>query len=86
MNCYDCHTQERPGIPAVAICHRCGAGLCPDHAHATPTTLHRVHGTGLATGPRPARRITCHTCRAAEAQSDTGRVAVLPETVGHPGT
>jgi hypothetical protein len=28
MNCLDCHPREQP---AVAVCGRCGVGLCAEH-------------------------------------------------------
>ena len=31
MNCYDCALHHTT-TAAVAICHDCGAGVCPDHA------------------------------------------------------
>ena len=34
MNCYDC-ANHHTATPAVAICHDCGAGVCPDHAITT---------------------------------------------------
>ncbi|MCM2578438.1 DUF2180 family protein [Streptomyces meridianus] len=65
MNCYDCHATGSD-TTAVAACRTCGAGICGDHAHSRPETLHRISGTGVATLPRSARRITCGTCTAAE--------------------
>ncbi|AXK36307.1 DUF2180 family protein [Streptomyces armeniacus] len=64
MNCFDCPPdRERT---AVAVCHRCGAGLCRDHAHTGVETVHAVHGTGRATHTPSARRLSCGTCREAE--------------------
>ncbi len=35
MNCLECHPRE---IPAIAICGRCGAGLCANHL-SSPTSI-----------------------------------------------
>ncbi|OPF77311.1 hypothetical protein VT50_0221260 [Streptomyces antioxidans] len=68
MNCFDCHALGQTAT-AVAICHRCGAALCGDHARTTPHVLHRFNGMGVATMPRSARRIVCSTCIAAEVRA-----------------
>ncbi|MYQ75825.1 MULTISPECIES: DUF2180 family protein [unclassified Streptomyces] len=65
MNCYDCHTSD-VSTPALAVCRRCGAGICGAHSTAVPHTLHRINGVGVATLPRVARRLVCPTCCAAE--------------------
>ncbi|MEU9396724.1 DUF2180 family protein [Streptomyces sp. NPDC048324] len=64
MNCYDC-----PDIiaPAVAVCRRCGAAVCREHAHVSHVQVQDVIGTGRATHDQPLRHITCLTCRTAEA-------------------
>ncbi|MET9031670.1 DUF2180 family protein [Streptomyces mirabilis] len=63
MNCYDC--PGTPG-PAVAVCIRCGAGLCRKHVHESHPPTQDITGTGRATHEKPARHITCGSCRAAE--------------------
>ena len=68
MNCYDCLPREtgHPSTtPAVAVCRRCGAGLCVDHVRAEPETIHQVAGTGTASS-EGARRLTCALCHDAE--------------------
>lgn len=65
MNCYDCQISDQL-TSAVAICRICGAGICLQHAHASPQILHRPNGMGVATLPRAARRLLCDTCLAAE--------------------
>ncbi|MFG3256813.1 DUF2180 family protein [Streptomyces sp. NPDC048172] len=65
MDCYDClpRAAERH---AVAVCRRCGAGLCVDHVRLSPETVHQVAGTGTASSEKRARRITCGVCHEAE--------------------
>lgn len=65
MNCFECHASGAVS-PSIAVCRRCGAGLCAEHVTTGSDTLHRPAGTGLATNPRPARRLTCPTCHQAE--------------------
>lgn len=72
MICYDCHTQGRATMAAVALCCRCGAALCAHHAQMRLESLHRIVGMGVSTGPRAARRITCTTCHVAEVGALTG--------------
>ena len=65
MNCYDCTTHHN-ATPAVAICHDCGAGVCPDHAIATVHHLTRMVPLGRYIPIEPAARIVrCTTCAAA---------------------
>lgn len=65
MNCYDCPAQHDSGV-AVAVCSRCGAGLCRDHVHVAPQTVHEAAGTGVYTHTPDARRLTCSVCHEAE--------------------
>ncbi|MFE5872222.1 DUF2180 family protein [Streptomyces roseifaciens] len=65
MNCYDCHAAEGADTPAVAVCHGCNSGLCPDHLRMTRPVLHRTNGMGVSHGSTPARQILCVTCHAA---------------------
>jgi hypothetical protein len=65
MNCYDCLTLQEISA-AVAVCTRCGAGLCLDHAHVAPQTVHEAAGTGRSTHSHNARRLTCGVCHEAE--------------------
>ena len=65
MNCYDC-AQAGLTTPAVAVCHDCGAGLCPGHAISGQHTLTVVRATNWqAPVDPPQRRIWCLTCAAA---------------------
>lgn len=65
MNCYDCTTHDTTTI-AVAVCHDCGAAVCPDHAVTTDHHLARMTGLGLSVPLEPAARIVrCTTCAAA---------------------
>lgn len=50
MNCYDC--PGTPG-PAVAVCIRCGAGLCRKHVHESHPPTQDITGTGRATHEKP---------------------------------
>ncbi|GGO43474.1 hypothetical protein GCM10012287_06730 [Streptomyces daqingensis] len=65
MNCYDCLSRQRTTV-AVAVCTRCGAGLCLDHAHVAPEIVHESAGTGVTAHSRNARRFTCGICHEAE--------------------
>ena len=65
MNCLDCHPDP---TPAVAVCARCGAGVCHEHLvqgeeHLTFTLP--INRIVLATPP--ARRLRCRRCASAEA-------------------
>jgi hypothetical protein len=65
MNCYDCALSGATR-PAVAICHHCGAALCPDHTIPGQHTLFVVRATNHhAPVEPPERRIWCQTCAAA---------------------
>ncbi|MFF7729396.1 DUF2180 family protein [Streptomyces sp. NPDC008001] len=65
MNCYDCYAAEEAATPAVAVCHGCHSGLCPDHLRVIRPELHRVNGLGVSHSPAPARQLLCATCHAA---------------------
>jgi len=65
MNCYDCYHNGQQSA-AVAVCHDCGAALCPDHT--TEATHHLTVTRALNQRIRvepPERRIRCHACTAA---------------------
>ncbi len=65
MNCYDC-AQAGLTTPAVAVCHDCGAGVCPDHAISGQHTLTVVRAISTQTSvDPPQRRIWCQTCATA---------------------
>ncbi|MGA7280576.1 MAG: DUF2180 family protein [Acidimicrobiia bacterium] len=65
MNCYDC-AQAGLTAPAVAVCHDCGAGLCPDHAISGQHTLTVVRAINAQTSvDPPQRRIWCQACATA---------------------
>ncbi|GGX66574.1 DUF2180 family protein [Streptomyces hiroshimensis] len=65
MNCYDCYAADSAHTPAVAVCHGCHSGLCPDHLRMIRPVLHRPNGMGVSHGPTPARQVLCLTCHAA---------------------
>ena len=73
MNCLDClgdHDGYWPlgkSHPAVAICWRCGAGLCDRHAVVDNDvlTVTAPIGRSMPIDP-PARRIRCRQCASAE--------------------
>jgi hypothetical protein len=65
MNCYDCLNRQETTV-AVAVCSRCGAGLCLNHVHVAPQVVHETEGTGRATHSPNARRFTCGLCHEAE--------------------
>ncbi|MFE0511716.1 DUF2180 family protein [Streptomyces sp. NPDC058964] len=64
MYCYDCPESLPTG--AVAVCARCGVGLCRAHLHEGRVGIQDVVGTGRATHDRPVRHITCKICQSAE--------------------
>ena len=65
MNCYDCAPHHN-ATAAVAVCHDCGAAVCPDHAVTTDHHLTRMVGLGMSIPLEPAARIVrCTTCAAA---------------------
>jgi hypothetical protein len=65
VNCFDC--PDNPGTPAVAICGRCGAGLCRAHTHTKNETLTITAAINrtIPVSP-PARKLRCGACHAAE--------------------
>lgn len=67
MNCFEiAHTG--PEVPAVAVCARCGAGLCREHAITHPDHLMVTRPVNRRVRVQPpARRILCGVCTAAEA-------------------
>ncbi len=78
MNCYDCALSDATRS-AVAICHDCGAALCPDHIIPGRHTLFVARTTNHhAPVEPPERRIWCQTCAAAIEAADelsTARLA-----------
>ncbi|MFF6997856.1 DUF2180 family protein [Streptomyces sp. NPDC008313] len=76
MHCYDCTLLGEFG-DAVGVCHLCGAAVCVRHVHVADVPVQQLAGVGTATSPRAARRMSCLTCRAAEAALGTrGEAAV----------
>ncbi|MFM9369964.1 DUF2180 family protein [Streptomyces sp. Da 82-17] len=65
MNCYEC-AQRGGTTEAVAVCRRCGAGICPEHVYTETQELQETANPGKVMPERPARRLTCPTCNAAE--------------------
>jgi hypothetical protein len=64
MNCLDCHPHT---TAAVAICGRCGAGLCPDHIVETNDHLTFTAPINRVARVSPAvRHLRCSGCAAAE--------------------
>lgn len=62
MNCLDCNNPTTP-IPAVAVCHDCGAGICTDHAVIEAHYLTRMIPLGMPVAVEPpARIIRCVAC------------------------
>ena len=64
MNCLDCHPDE---MTAVAVCGRCGAGLCAEHLIETDEYLTfpmAIYASAEASPP--ARKLRCLRCAAAE--------------------
>ena len=64
MNCLDCHPVQNE---AVAICGRCGAGLCIEHLIESdePLTFVAPINARVSADP-PARKLRCTHCAAAE--------------------
>ncbi len=64
MNCLDCHPIHNE---AVAICGRCGAGLCIEHLVESdePLTFPAPINARVMADP-PARKLRCARCAAAE--------------------
>ena len=73
MNCLDCNSSTSQ-VPAVAICHDCGAGICADHANIDTDYLTRMVALGMPVAVEPpARIIRCNTCaKASHAVSNAG--------------
>ncbi len=60
MNCYDCATQ---GLEhrSVAVCRRCGAGVCAECVQTRDRTLDQ-HGTVGSPHPGETRTMLCMSC------------------------
>ena len=73
MNCLDCLPDE---IPAVAVCGRCGAGLCAEHLIESDEhlTFQMPINRPVAAEP-PARKLRCARCAAAERGQQEKRTA-----------
>ncbi|MDI3388442.1 DUF2180 family protein [Streptomyces sp. B-S-A8] len=65
MNCYECAIQGLTA-EAVAVCHLCGAAVCTDHVRTESVQLREAANPGKVIHDRPARRLTCVVCSAAE--------------------
>jgi hypothetical protein len=64
MNCLDCQPDE---VAAVAVCGRCGAGLCAEHLIETDEYLtFRMPINMPVEASPPARKLRCARCAAAE--------------------
>ncbi len=73
MNCLECAADAGP-VPAVAVCGRCGAGLCRDHLHEGEEVLTMMVPIARTVPVEPlARRLRCAKCEAAEKAQATGR-------------
>lgn len=65
MNCLDCASNDR-SVPAVGVCHDCGAGVCLDHAIARDRHLTRIMAISMELKVEPpARILRCGVCSAA---------------------
>ncbi len=68
MNCFDC-LQDEITKPAVAICHHCGAGICPKHSAEKKVSVSKLVGLGKKVPlPLYARRLFCFECDEALSQ------------------
>ncbi|MEU8844819.1 DUF2180 family protein [Streptomyces sp. NPDC048564] len=65
MNCFECDQQGQP-VVAVAVCSVCGAGVCATHVRTEAKQLRQPAHPGKVMHERPARQLTCPTCRVAE--------------------
>jgi hypothetical protein len=53
-------------MPAVGVCHDCGAGVCLNHLIASPRYLTRTMTIAMEVNVEPpARVVRCELCRAA---------------------
>ncbi|MDN3028988.1 DUF2180 family protein [Streptomyces sp. S.PB5] len=73
MHCYDCALEDT-ATPAIAVCARCGCGVCLRHASVLGQLVRHSVGMGPSCGRKPARRVTCRTCHEAEAFDHVRRV------------
>jgi len=65
MNCFDCANEGGP-VAAIAVCHRCGAAICGNHAIVEPHHLTRTGTMGVQVPvDPPARLIWCGVCHSA---------------------
>lgn len=83
MNCFDCRPDALRPVPtaALAVCARCGAGICGTHVHLSADPLPAPAGSSAP--PAEARRLTCGVCYTAErAAADRLRVARVHATLG----
>ena len=79
MNCLDCNNPTTH-VPAVAVCHDCGAGICADHANIEPNYLTRMVPLGMPVAVEPPGRIIrCTTCANATPRRQKRRKPPTPQ-------
>jgi hypothetical protein len=64
MNCLLCAASNH-FVPAVGVCHHCGAAVCHDHAQIDHTAAHP--GGMIGAAQAATRRIHCTHCAVAPA-------------------
>ena len=60
MNCFDCAVRGQTET-AVAVCVRCGAGVCADDVQSHPRSLDQHATLGAAHGGE-TRTLLCASC------------------------
>jgi hypothetical protein len=73
VNCLECHPAA---TPAIAVCGRCGAGLCAAHLVESDEYLtFNMPINAPVRAARPARKLRCGRCAAAELAQQERRSA-----------
>ncbi len=73
MNCLEC-AEAAKTTAAIAVCGRCGAGLCGTHLNEGGETLTVMAPIARQVPVEPlARRVRCGKCESAEKAQAAGR-------------
>ena len=98
MNCFEC-AKTNDAVPAVGLCHHCGAGLCMDHlaearehrasvgqcmAVATRCRVGSRFAVSRRPSPLPLPRCTRLDERGSERATTDGELALLAKALAHP--
>lgn len=73
MDCWEHARSSRTDTPAVAVCTKCGVGLCMEHV--VVCAVEHSNGPGASSRIEGKQKICCGTCRS----NPTGHKRTLQE-------